>query len=730
MKTSRATVINVLIIASISILTEVGFVCGLYPTNAVLVHRAGATSLFSAYAWSSIMVLAFAAVFLRLADRYSRRRVFLIVHVLMGCEAVGAWWIIHQQTTSLWLYPTLWALFYGNFVVLTLQFWILASDHFTNHEARRFYPHIIAAGIVGSLLGGVLIDVLAPHLASEQFLLVWALLLFCTPGALVWLQRPLRPRTPRLARPVSSAPFTAVPLVRILFLFWLVYSLLCYGIDYLFVTTSVAHMTTEAQLTAWFGQVVALASAGILVYALLLVHPLTRWLGIDRAIALIPCVAVIACGLAWWHPTLTTLALGEGLLFFFADFAGATLLHPVLNVFARQQSGQIKIFTDGVGCSVGKLLLFLLAMGLLTAAQLHHLPLILLGIALGFMILPFWFHRVYVRHLVACLRSDDQELVINAIHALGEPNKHAAVRPLLTLLRDTTEIHLQRSIILSLGQIRSGEALSQVVALFAVRNEVVQSAVMDALSQYNNYEGMLAMFRLLKSGQNVSLQVRMNAVMLLTRLAGRAMIPFLLEALDNPDVRVQANTIEALGTLRDRKVVPLLRPFLQHANHRVRASAIIALYGSCSTRQRRELRQRLQAMFTSSGPLERLAALYAIGELRLRVYIPELTTLLQTPDRQVQQLAATALAKMPSPHGTVVFTRLLIGPDDAFGIATAKRMAQFPPTSRGWIFEAIAELPDAQRVTAMHRVDASGLDFTAEKELLARAATALTYTRW
>lgn len=702
--------------------------------NALMVYRAGTAALFPAYFWSALAVLGSAAILFHLADRMSRRRLFLVTHICITVAIVVVWWILQYIALPLAMYPLVRAALYGSYVVMSLQRWLCASDTFTSYEAKHGYPTIVAATILGLMVGGFITEHCAPHMPVVHFLLAWAGIVVVSPLLLRAVRAPHD--VPMFHQPLATHTqvTTSRALIILLFLFWLCYAFVSHGIDYLFNTTAVAVLPTADALTAFYGRVTWWASLAVLGYMLLLAKPLTARFGVDRAIAIIPGFAVIACGLLYARSSLYAVAWSEGLLNFVADFASAALLYPLLSVFPRARRGRIQMFTEGAGRSAGALALLLLALGLWWSHvdDPTRLRNVLFATALGFCAYPFILHRIYIRHLVTCLRSNDLELVTNAIQALGERNKRSAVRPLLRLLRATNAIHLKKTIVLSLGQMRSGEAFPEVVQLFSVRNEALQSAVVEALSDYRNYESLLAIFRLMKSGQNVSLQVRMNAIMLLTRLVGRAMIPFLLEMLDDPDPRVQANTIEALGMLRDRKLIALLTPFLRHAHHRVRASAIIALhpfrFGRKATRRAAE--EALELLWHSATPNDRRTALYVIGVLRCTSYLPALLPLLRDSDRVLRQLAATAVAKMEDPAFVAPFVELLLASDDAFAIDTAKRMGQFPPSSRAWVFQQINTLPESSIELLTYRFDATGLDFSAERDLVTRQATAISYLPW
>ena len=86
----------------------------------------------------------------------------------------------------------------------------------------------------------------------------------------------------------------------------------------------------------------------------------------------------------------------------------------------------------------------------------------------------------------------------------------------------------------------------------------------------------------------------------------------LVEALLDPDRRVRANAVESLEEAGDPRAVEVLLPILEDPDHRARANAAKALcrYG------RDEGRRTLEAMARHASDAMRLAAAWAIGQVR------------------------------------------------------------------------------------------------------------------
>lgn len=711
------------------LLMGLGYSLGFYSANALLISRVGIAPLFYVYAVASLAALGAAGLFY-IASRYWRRSAVITgSYLVAGLVVCVAWTAVIALPNHAIVYTGMRACLYAIFVVSDLAFWLIASDTFNNFEAKRGFSWLVAAGILGELLGGWLIAGMAVEWRAVNLLLGWGLLLWACPF-LIWVIRWLHPAL--LARDATfsvaesgSLTFTAdartvaaSPLTRALFLFWAIYTFLCYGTDYLFNAVAIRHFAHEDHLAAFFGQVTVVASCVVLGYQLFIAGPLTTRFGVDRTIVVIPLCLLI--GLLGYvvHPSLTTIAVAQGLIYYFADYAAVGLLQPVLTVYPIAQRSAVRVYTEGFGRPIGELLLLCIGGLAVYCVGLPAMtPLLLAGCGV-LLIWPLWFHRTHLRHLMRCLQSTDRELIVNAIQALGEPNKIRAVKPLLDLLHHADDLSLKQTVVLSLAQMHSTEAFQPIVRLFAVRDEALQLTVLRALSQYKNYEGMFALFRIMQSPENVSYEVRINATQCLTRLIGKRIIPFLMGSLEDPEPRVIANAIESIGLLKDRQAISILRPFLRHAHHRIRANAAIALHPFRA--MRKEALAVIDALYRDASGVVQRAGLYAIGALRLTAYRTAIRQLLQTTtEKPLRHFAARALARMGDAVFCGPFLQLLLDRDATIAYDAARSLGTMQRASRLLVFERIAKLSPPHRARLFDTLDRTHLDFAFEKRMLA-----------
>ncbi len=701
-----------------------GFDAAFFSSNAVLVSRIGPQFLFWVYLTSALMTVLLMVLFYLLLAHFHHRRVFWMTHGLFGITVFLTWIWLKGESDWQWGYILVRSFYYAIYFVSCSQFWVLASDYFNNFQAKRRFPMIMAAHILGGVAAGWSIHATAQHFGAVNFALVFAVILFLAPVFILRfrmseeqvketdinsLEHPEQKPTNKLVK--------GFWLSLMLFIFWAVYSFICYGTDYVFNVVALQHFPQENELAAYFGRVVAISSGVVLFYQLFIATPLSMKFGVDRTIYFVPLLIAAAWSWVILEPTLLKISITEGIVYFFIDYSAITLLNPLLNLYSSDRRAKVKALTDGLGRPFGIILLFVVAAISSFQWGYREFSVTIVIVSLAFLFYPYFFKKVYLKYLLDCVQSKDLQLVANAVQALGEKNKKSAARPLIQLLKESKEVFLKRTIVLSLGQMQSRMAYKEIVSLFSVRNESLQLSVLNALSHYKNYECMFLMLRLMRSKEGVTFRIRSNAGRILTKLMGKKMVPFLMESLHSKDYREVANAIESIGMLRDPKTIPILIPYLSNPHHRVKANAIIALYPFRSIRRR--VSQILEELYQSLDKFSRLAAIYAIGDLELREYIPDLEKMLNSKGRNTLLQVMTALAKMKVPRFCEPYIQFILDPENPLKFEAAKRFTEFPRYSRWLLFEQIAKLHPHTRRDIYFAFADTPIDLSEEKGLMA-----------
>jgi len=167
---------STLLLVLVMLLLTMGGSIGSPGINALFFSRVGVEFLpymFIALAGLTVVTtLALTA----LLGRLSKKRLYLILPVVLGLSLIAARYLVGLDLE--WVYPALWL---GMYLCWTLQFlvaWGLASMVFDTRQAKRLFPLLAAAGILGTTIGGLATKPLVDRVGAENLLLGWALAFF------------------------------------------------------------------------------------------------------------------------------------------------------------------------------------------------------------------------------------------------------------------------------------------------------------------------------------------------------------------------------------------------------------------------------------------------------------------------------------------------------------------------------------------------------------------------
>ncbi|MEZ4340217.1 MAG: Npt1/Npt2 family nucleotide transporter [Sandaracinaceae bacterium] len=162
-------------------------------------------------------------VYAKFADKLPRARLIVISCAIGAVTYVGTYVAVKLSQT--WIYPTfyVWSEVAANLFIV--QFWTFANDLTDSRSARRLFPVIGSARVLGVVLIGLLTGAIVDLLGTEQLLLVLVGLM----GVIVLLALALRrfgttaakPAGVARGRPMKEPKVTRDPYVRSLALFLL-----------------------------------------------------------------------------------------------------------------------------------------------------------------------------------------------------------------------------------------------------------------------------------------------------------------------------------------------------------------------------------------------------------------------------------------------------------------------------------------------------------------------------
>ncbi|HET6586045.1 MAG TPA: Npt1/Npt2 family nucleotide transporter [Nannocystaceae bacterium] len=574
---------------------------------------------------SALTVVAYA----RWADRITRSKL-VVVSVGVASATYLATWVL-VGTDVEWVYPVfyVWSEVVAN--LLIVQFWTIANDLHDPRAARRLFPAIASARIVGVVVIGLLSGGLVRAIGTPALLFVLVGMMIAMAGMALALRREPRADT-EPARRGPRARIMRDPYVLALAGFTLLaFTALTIG-DYQFKIIARAAYR-EDELARFF----SLLYAAIGVLAVLIQLFVTPWLlrrfGVGFGMAAMPGLFGIASAVLPLAPHLPVVAVmkfaDNGLQYTVHDTTVQALYAP----FRPEVKARTRAFLDALvkplSYGVGGLLLVLLA----PRMPAEWLSIVTVVLVIGWLVVIPVVRRRYAGALEGVLGTagtlaDDRERVVDAsatesmigvlsqgrpeqvlavleqlenetsepfvraverlTHAVSPEIRAAAYERLATLTASDPQISLRGladedptvrgTAAWTIAQRLGDDALEPLMGLVRDSSQDVRVAAVAGMLVYTGIEGAIEggreLSRLLASEDD---EDRIEACRVLRRLGPAAFRPVrTLLADSSADVRRAA--LRAAGAVADPRLVPALIEALQIRSTRGRAiQALVAV---------------------------------------------------------------------------------------------------------------------------------------------------------
>lgn len=306
---------------------------------------------------SMLVMLAAQPLYGALVGRFPRKVFLPWVYgfFLLNMAAFWALLKVPDPTVHLWAARAffLWVSIFNLFAVSV--FWSFMADLFASGQAKRLFGFIGAGGTAGQLVGSVLTASLARPLGAVNLLGVSMALLILAIGVLVLLCREAdqaadamgpeqggpRPGVWEGLRAVKNSPYL-LGICAYIFLYTFTSSFLYFGKQ----EVTRAALSDPAARTAFFAQINLVVSLVTLAVQLFLTGRLLAWMGVARALALVPAITAIGFLVLGWVPLLVVYAVFE-VTRKAANYALARPAREILyTVVTKEEKYQAKAFID------------------------------------------------------------------------------------------------------------------------------------------------------------------------------------------------------------------------------------------------------------------------------------------------------------------------------------------------------------------------------------------------
>jgi len=288
--------------------------------------------------------------------------------------------------------------------------WGAAGHACDTRQAKRLYPLLASAGIIGGYVGNMLTGPLASTLGTANVLVVHAVLLVGVGFLVREVARryfPVRTTAGAGALDELRAGLQATrgsPLFRLTAVAGFSFSLLFFLVVVPFAEVVTASFEGDAAVAAFLGYFSAASTAASLLVSLFVTNRLLRVLGVVGAVMIVP--VIYGLGFALWGVsfTLTTAALVRGAQWIAVNAVGGTVWQALFNVVRPPVRGQVMAFITAVPTQLG-----VVAAGVALTLGIADLPirwLSLLGVAAAATttVVVHRMRRAYVSELLVALR--------------------------------------------------------------------------------------------------------------------------------------------------------------------------------------------------------------------------------------------------------------------------------------------------------------------------------------
>jgi len=553
------------------------------------------------------------------ADRWPRHRIIAFSTVFGAGTYVLTYLAVKAELN--FIYPTfyVWSEVAANLFIV--QIWTLANDLTDARAARRLFPTVAAARILGVVLIGLVTGVIVSIIGTEQLLLVLVGMILVIGAIALRLGRePLAPRAPTRGGPkpkiIDNRYVQAIALLLLV-----AFTALTIG-DYQF--KIIARQTyREDDLARFFSLFYATVGAVSFVFQIVATPRILDRFGVGPAMRVMPAVFGLANVALLFVPKLGVAAIEKFSDNGFQYTIHETTLQTLYGPFAEEVKARTRAFLDAVvkplSYGVGGLVLVFVA----TRVSVISLSVINLALVVVWLASVSLVRRRYLEALEQTLGSR------GAIAYHDGASLDASGRDLLLHMLDGSDAKITELALERLDEEASPLVVRAVEKLTTHPDPAVRTAALRRLVDmpYGNPEGALV------GTKDPSTPVRAAALRAVGKLCGDRELETLVEA------------------LRDRKLKPRVR-------------ALAALLRDAGIEGSIVGGARLAELLASPERDSRIEAAKVLGFLGKGVYRP-LRKLLEDEDAKVRRAALKAAEHAPDPRLTPLLIQALHAPRTA-----------------------------------------------------------------
>jgi HEAT repeat protein/ATP/ADP translocase len=664
----------------INLFYRVGFVIGWTIIVGMFVGMYGIFMLPVLFIVNGIFTIIGTLIYSTFIDRVPKEKIILYT-ILFACLFLGFAAFVGKENAVLFF-----ALLLASEAVFLVQLKIVTNGFvetlFTPLESERSFPVIESSETVGGIIAGSVVVFLSGGMSSSYFVYVWIAALLLIIPCLAYYKYFLKgvyrfelggddnghhfgfiDKMKEVGSQIRHVAFIKGLFLVVMFQ-WIFASL----IEFQY-TRAVSENVAEIALTSGsgfehalvhdLGALFVLFSVLALVVQLFAGSRLITSLGIVGSMMLYPIVmlfSVFGLAVRFGYPTAVMAQASKNITHVLHMNAYHSAYYSVKEHFREHTREFLEGVVRPVGAVIGTLLLLGLQRLFIGEDLVLSVNLVMVFVLVALFLVTYGLQSKYTK--VACnnlVRTEDKFDKIEAIDILSQRGHKSALPTLKKVLHDPKESdYVKARILHAFGELREYDALDEVLAAFNSKKVELRMAAIESLlkfhtvktvlfkSVFHEYKMIEALKELYKTERND--EIRSLVIHLLSKLNPVGTFGFLLNILKRSRSGLKADVILALGNYKDEQVIDCIKPYLHSRNPGEKASSIIALWKFPEFRD--DLDLELDKMLSSKKNSYKRAAVYAVGELKLRSKKRKCCTFLKAQDVNLRVKAAVALANM------------------------------------------------------------------------------------
>ncbi len=505
----------------VMLLLTSGAAIGTPGINALFLARVGVEFLPYMYMGVAGLTMATTLLLTALLGRISKKRLYPILPIVLGFTLIVGRYAVFLDLA--WIYPVLWLGMYLYWTLLFLVAWGLASMVFDTRQAKRLFPLLAAAGILGTTFGGLTTKPLVDAIGSENLLLVWAAG-FITAAAVIWLTLLDVQETPaRTRKPIVHQIQRGYREVRRSQLMkWVAVGALLMGTLFFFVIFPFSKGVTEEfvdedAIAGFLGVFEGLTTALAFFISLVFANRIYARVGFMGALLIFPAIYILGFGAAAIYPAFASIAALRFVQIVWRLGVADSAYQALFNLVPAERREPTRAFIDGVPRQAGVAIAGILL--LIGENTVEPAVLFALGAAIsGAALLTIWrAYQAYRGALAQALQAGQPHIFFSEEEPFGGYQQDAAAINTVLAGMSDPDPAVRRVSAEILGNLPVPEATQALVDALDDPDPEVRTALLRSLARAEATSALLDVAARLDDSEP---EVRLEAVEALYALAG------------------------------------------------------------------------------------------------------------------------------------------------------------------------------------------------------------------